>query len=110
MLAGEKVCVKMLRIHPAHEGEHKNTLAVCDICDFLRVSLALMLCKPFYREAVVWKRLRHPNVVPFLGVTTTQLWLVSKWMPNGTLTDYVNAKPHVDRIGLVGAPPHRMVN
>jgi len=87
-----------------YEGDHKSTLAVCDIRDFLRVSLALMLYKPFYREAVVWKRLRHPNVVPFLGVTTTQLQLISKWVPDDTLTDYA------DRIGLVGAPPHRMVN
>ena len=69
------------------------------------VSLALTLCKPFYGEAVVWKRLKHPNVVPFLGVTTTPLQLVSRWMPNGTITEYVKAKPHVNRISLVRMPP-----
>lgn len=73
------------------------------------VSLALTYkCKPFYGEAVVWKRLRHPNVVPFLGVTTAPFQLVSRWMPNGTLTDYVNAKHHVNRISLVRVRLHSM--
>ena len=67
----------------------------------LRVPSPLTSDQPFYGEAVVWKRLIHPNVVPFLGVTTTPLQLVSKWMPNGTLTEYVNVRPEVDRISLV---------
>ena len=62
-----------------------------------------MLPKPLYGEAVVWKRLRHPNVVPFLGVSPVSLQLVSRWAPNGTLTEYVSARPHVDRISLVSA-------
>ena len=110
ILGSEKVCVKVLRIRPAHEGGHKSALEVRDIRDFLYFSLALMLSKPFYREPVVWKRLRHPNVVPFLGVTMTQLQLVSEWMTNGTLTEYVNMKPHVDRISLVSLLPHRIVD
>jgi len=69
--------------------------------NLLCVSPTLILHKPFYGEAVVWKRLRHVNVVPFLGVTTVPLQLVSKWMPNGTLTEYVNARPHADRTSLV---------
>jgi len=50
MLGSEKVCVKVLRIRPAHEGDHKSALAVCDIRDFLCFSLVLMLHKPFYRD------------------------------------------------------------
>jgi len=110
MLGSEKVCVKVLRTRPAHEGDHKSASAVCDIRDFLCFSLVLMLYKPFYREAVARKRLRHPNVIPFLGVTMTQLQLVSEWMPNRTLTKYVNTKPHVDRISLVSVLPHRIVD
>lgn len=49
----------------------------------------------------MWKRLRHPNIVPFLGVTTDPLQFVSEWMPNGTLTDYVNDHAGADRITLV---------
>ena len=30
-----------------------------------------------------------------------QLQLVSEWMPNGTLTNYVEKNPDANRIGLV---------
>ena len=51
---------------------------------------------------MIWKRLRHPNVVPFIGVTSEPLQIVSEWMPNGTLTDYVEKNPDANRIDLVG--------
>ena len=51
----------------------------------------------------MWKRLRHPNVVPFLGVTNKPLQLVSEWMPNGTLTHYVKKNPGADRVALVSS-------
>ena len=105
MLGGEKVCIKVLRVYNAKTDDQKQALSVSDIHDPCVVSLALTLWKPFYGEAVVWKRLKHPNVVPFLGVSTTPLQLVSRWMPNGTLTEYVKAKPHANRISLVRIPP-----
>lgn len=109
-LGSDKVCIKMLRIYNGNTNTQKRPLAVCTIRNFVHVAkLALTLSKPFYGEAVVWKRLRHPNVVPFLGVTTTPLQLVSRWMPNGTLTEYVSANPQADRISLVGVPSHRIV-
>jgi len=49
----------------------------------------------------MWKRLRHPNVVPFVGVTMEPLQFVSEYMPNGTLTKYVVSNPGADRIALV---------
>ena len=64
-------------------------------------SLGADIAEAFFGEAVVWKRLRYPNVMLFLGVTTTPLQLVSEWMSNGTLTEYVNASPGADRISLV---------
>ena len=36
-----------------------------------------------HREAVMWKRLTHPNIVPFKGVTLDPLRIVSVWMPGG---------------------------
>ena len=49
----------------------------------------------------MWKRLRHQNIVPFIGVTQGPLQFVSEWMPNGTLTDYLGENPGANRIGLV---------
>ncbi|KAJ7721725.1 kinase-like domain-containing protein [Mycena maculata] len=48
----------------------------------------------FGREALVWHYLRHPNVVPFLGVDFTTLSsplraMVSPWMPLGNVVVYV---------------------
>jgi len=47
------------------------------------------------------KSLGHPNIVPFIGVTTNSLQIVLEWMPNGTLTEFVEKNPSASRIGLV---------
>ena len=57
----------------------------------------------FYEEVIIWKKLRHPNVVPFIGVTRDPLQFVSEWMPNGTLIEYINENPGANRVGLVSA-------
>ena len=49
----------------------------------------------------MWKRFKHPNIVPFIGVTWDPLQFVSEWMPNGTLTQYLCKNPEVNRICLV---------
>ena len=46
------------------------------------------------RELGIWKRLSHPNIVPFLGTVSGfgrvgNTSLVSSWMPNGTLQDFL---------------------
>ena len=48
----------------------------------------------------MWKHLKHPNIVPLLGVTTAPFQLISDWMPGGDL--FVNVQnPNADRLGLV---------
>lgn len=49
----------------------------------------------------MWKRLIHPNVVPFVGVTTRPPQIASEWMPRGNLTTYANSSPDRDRVYLV---------
>ena len=46
----------------------------------------------------------HPNVVPFLGVSeaSAPLRMVSEWMPNGTVRDYIGKNPDTSRLQLVG--------
>jgi hypothetical protein len=53
----------------------------------------------------MWKRLTHPNVLPLLGVTLAPLQLVSNWMTDGDLLDYIKKHSDADRLGLVGVPP-----
>ena len=50
-----------------------------------------------------WKTLRHPNILPLLGVTMSefQLVMVSEWMVKGNINEFVEADPNVDRLELV---------
>ncbi|KAJ7651210.1 kinase-like domain-containing protein, partial [Roridomyces roridus] len=48
----------------------------------------------FSKEALVWRYLKHPNVIPFLGIDSTtfespQRALVSPWMEQGSVLDFV---------------------
>lgn len=60
----------------------------------------------FCKEAVVWRFLRHPNVLPLIGVvmTETRFAMVSVWMENGNINEFIAAHPEADRLSLVGCP------
>ena len=47
--------------------------------------------------------LRHPNILPLLGVTISEnrLVMVSEWMEKGNIKEFVNANPNVDRLEIV---------
>ena len=53
---------------------------------------------------MTWKTLRHPNVLPLVGVTMSeeQFAMVSDWMANGNINDFVKAHPDANRLELVG--------
>ena len=54
----------------------------------------------------MWSTLRHPNVLPLLGATMTgvQFTMVSEWMANGNISEFVKVHPGADRLGLVSFP------
>jgi serine/threonine protein kinase len=57
----------------------------------------------FCREVMTWKNLRHDNVLPLIGVTMSghQFEMVSEWMVNGSINEYVKAHKDADRFELV---------
>ncbi|KAF9645430.1 kinase-like protein [Thelephora ganbajun] len=55
----------------------------------------------FCKEAVMWKYLQHANILPLRGVTMDPLQLVSNWMPDGNLSNYIRDNPNADRLGLL---------
>jgi serine/threonine protein kinase len=61
----------------------------------------------FCREGVAWKHLRHPNILPLLGVTVGEhrFAMVSEWMENGDINGFVRKDKHVNRTELVRRPP-----
>jgi len=52
----------------------------------------------------MWESLRHPNVLPLLGVTTNDghLAMASEWMTSGNINEFVKTHRDVNRFELVG--------
>jgi len=48
--------------------------------------------------------LAHRNIIPFLGITPTPFQLISEWMPNGDLIEYIKKHSTADRLRLVCVP------
>ena len=61
------------------------------------------MTQQFYQEVLIWGRLSHPNILPFLGVDarTFPLAAVSTWMQYGNLREYLSHFPNASRLGLV---------
>ena len=52
---------------------------------------------------MTWKALRHQNVLPLLGVTMTnnQFAMVSEWMVNGNISEFIKTHRDANRFELV---------
>ncbi|KAJ6526937.1 hypothetical protein DFH09DRAFT_1187168 [Mycena vulgaris] len=87
LVHGETVSVKVMRVYQEADVEE--------------------LVKGFYREALIWRQLSHPNLLPFFGVyyledTKCRLGLVSPWMENGNIARYLKDNPAgINRLTLV---------
>ena len=59
---------------------------------------------------MLWNALRHPNVLPLIGVimTKTQLTMVSEWMPHGNINRFVEEHQNANRFKLV-SPPSKLL-
>ncbi|KAH9839257.1 kinase-like domain-containing protein [Rhodofomes roseus] len=57
----------------------------------------------FCREAVLWRRLSHPNITPFIGIDEKNFPFsaVCKWMPNGNIAAYLKDSPGANRPELL---------
>ncbi|KAF9022764.1 kinase-like protein [Hymenopellis radicata] len=76
------VCLKVLRIFEFAEA--RDTI-IAEYC----------------HEALLWRQLRHPNVLPFLGVRddlfSPSFCLISPWMINGNIMEFLRKHPEHDR-------------
>ncbi|EPQ57110.1 kinase-like protein [Gloeophyllum trabeum ATCC 11539] len=59
----------------------------------------------FYREAIIWRHLRHRNILPLIGVHVYpegRRAMVSRWCDNGSLLPYIHSRgDKCDRISLL---------
>ncbi|KAJ7604656.1 kinase-like domain-containing protein [Roridomyces roridus] len=75
VVRGQTVCVKVMRLF--QESDVRATV------------------KEFSREALIWRQLVHPNLLPFYGLyrLENRLCIVSPWMENGNIFEYVKRNP-----------------
>ncbi|KZT27465.1 kinase-like protein, partial [Neolentinus lepideus HHB14362 ss-1] len=66
----------------------------------LPIERAVRLWKDLLREVVIWHSVRHDNILPFLGIdcdaSTSMFCMVSPWMCNGTIMEFIRKHPNVD--------------
>ncbi|TFK41755.1 kinase-like domain-containing protein, partial [Crucibulum laeve] len=83
---GHHVCLKVIRVNRQSRLEN--------------------LMKAFSREAILWGHVSHPNILPFYGIyrledSQNRFCLVSPWMVNGNINDYLIEHPEECRLLLV---------
>ena len=56
---------------------------------------------------MTWMTLRHPNVLPLLGVTMSEYHfaMASEWMANGNINQFIKTHKDADRFELVRFSP-----
>ncbi|KAJ7235050.1 kinase-like domain-containing protein, partial [Mycena rebaudengoi] len=85
LVRGQHVSVKVMRIFQQDDIE--------------------VVVKEFGREALIWRQLSHPNLLPFFGLYywDERLCLVSPWMEDGNIHDFLKKTlaSEAERISLM---------
>ncbi|KAJ7216754.1 kinase-like domain-containing protein [Mycena rebaudengoi] len=81
-----------------------KTVALKRMRTFHRGSELRRIRLQFCREALIWQDLKHPYILPMLGIDResfpSSLCMVSPWMENGTVLNYLeeHGRQDVDRL------------
>ncbi|KIK69391.1 hypothetical protein GYMLUDRAFT_35470 [Collybiopsis luxurians FD-317 M1] len=82
------VCIKVLRLVMEQDEEKRDKVR-----------------KQFINEALVWRQLNHPNILPLLGVNmelfSPSFCLVSPWMKNKDIITYLKQNPAHDLLSVL---------
>ena len=102
-----KVAVKVLRTYTS-----SDVGKIIRVCHYLTLSSGVMevliaATQRFCKEVVMWKTLDHQNVLPLLGARMERrhFVMISEWMDNGNINEFVKAHRGVNRFELVGPLP-----
>ena len=99
---GEIFAIKHIRTYERDSIAYaKKVLLVCQSFDVSHRSPSQKYCK----EVTISRRARHENVLSIEGVAPDlfQFCMVSRWMDNGNLQEYVRSEGQVDRMALVSS-------
>ncbi|KAF9651098.1 kinase-like protein [Thelephora ganbajun] len=84
-------------------GQHQGRSAAVKVLRAYSSSSFDTITSKYCREVVTWKALSHPNVLSLSGVImkNDQFALVSEWMPNGDINQFVKTHRAVNRLELL---------
>ncbi|KAJ6457353.1 hypothetical protein C8R45DRAFT_1033457 [Mycena sanguinolenta] len=91
-------------IYRASYNNRVVALKYMRVIQYMRGSDSRDVRLKFCREALVWKQLCHPHILPFLGIEgdsfPSPLCMVSPWMEHGTVLKYLEQYGHrtVDKL------------
>ncbi|KAF7354925.1 Protein kinase domain-containing protein [Mycena sanguinolenta] len=100
VVGGQIVAIKSMRQFA--DDDVKASMKVCVYTKCIP-GFKLILQK-LGREALIWRQLSHPNLLPFFGMymLDNRLCLISPWMENGDLKHFLsNAPADIDRVSLI---------
>ncbi|KAF9018178.1 kinase-like protein [Hymenopellis radicata] len=88
------------------KGSMKQTTVSLKVLRFFAGGYnASELFKDCRREALLWRQLRHPSILPFFGMSdklfASRLCLISPWMKNGSLMEFLQRNPEHDRMKAI---------
>jgi len=89
------------------KGTYKGDLVAVKVLRIFARQVTADLTKALSCEALVWYTLDHPNVQPFLGMTTfgsdeaERYGLVTPWMAAGDLMAYLSVHRSVSRVRMI---------
>ena len=97
----KRVAIKALRVYK--EDDIRKVRKVSHPAFPIPIPLVDCHYQVFCKEAVIWRRISHPNIVPFIGVSEAPipLCMISEWMLNGHVRDYAQKNPEISRLQLV---------
>ncbi|KAG6861957.1 hypothetical protein C0995_009141 [Termitomyces sp. Mi166 len=89
-----------------YKGEYCGIPVCVKVVKVYQTSNCSALHKAFYCEAVLWGQLSHPNILPFYGIHSLgdnrkRISLVSPWMHNGNVRNFLKVKPNINRNTLM---------
>ncbi|KAK1221614.1 hypothetical protein PQX77_015580 [Marasmius sp. AFHP31] len=78
--SNELVCLKVVRVYLSSDLQELST--------------------EYLREAILWRQMKHPNLLPFIGIyrleDAQELCLISPWMEKGNLVEFMKATKRED--------------
>jgi len=102
MYEGCQVAIKVVRVYVTSDLDAILSVSLRHSIRAVR-TVSINGLQRFCREGVAWKHLRHPNILPLLGVTMGEhrFALVSEWMENGNINSFIERDHSINRAGLV---------